>query len=156
MTSGDPLILQAKEAEASVLEEHLGTSPYDNHGRRVVEGQRLAQAQSDIFLGWTRALGPDKRHFYLRQLRDWKGSVEIEGATANQLRFYAGLCGQTLARGHARSGDAEAISAYMGRGDRLDRAVTAFSEVYAAHNLDDYERFTAAIDEGRLEVGELR
>ena len=99
----DPLFLQAKEANPSVLEEHLEPSPYDNQGRRVVEGQRMIQAQSDLFLGWTQ--GEEGRQFYIRQLRDWKGSVEIEGATPNQLRFYAGLCGRTLARGHARSGD---------------------------------------------------
>lgn len=151
----DPLFLQAKEAGESVLEEHLGASPYDNSGRRVVEGQRLSQAQSDIFLGWTAGVGPHGKHFYLRQLRDWKGSVDIEGGTPNQLRFYAGLCGETLARGHARSGDPEAIRAYAGSSDSLDRAVTAFAEAYSAQNLEDYRRFNAAIDEGRLEVADL-
>jgi uncharacterized protein (DUF2252 family) len=151
---GDPLFLQAKETGRSVLEEHLEPSPYNNHGRRVVEGQRLVQAQSDIFLGWTEGTGPGRRHFYLRQLRDWKGSVEIEGGTPDQLRFYAGLCGQTLARGHARSGDAEAIHAYAGRGDKLDRAITAFAEAYSVQNLSDYEAFRDAIAEGRLEVAE--
>jgi uncharacterized protein (DUF2252 family) len=149
---GDPLLLQAKEADASVLEEHLGQSEYDNHGRRVVEGQRLVQAQTDIFLGWTAGLGPQRRHFYVRQLRDWKGSVEIEGGTPKRLRFYAGLCGLTLARGHARSGDAAAIQAYAGRGANLDRAMTAFAESYAKQNREDFERFQQAITDGRLEV----
>ncbi len=144
----DPLFLQAKEANPSVLEEHLEPSPYDNQGRRVVEGQRMIQAQSDLFLGWTQ--GEEGRQFYIRQLRDWKGSVEIEGATPNQLRFYAGLCGRTLARGHARSGDPVAIGAYAGRVDNLDRAICEFAEAYAAQNLADYNAFLAAIEEGRL------
>lgn len=147
---GDPLFLQAKEATASVLEEHLAPSPYANHGQRVVEGQRLAQAQSDIFLGWTEGL--EGRHFYIRQLRDWKGSVEIDRATRRQLRFYGALCGHTLAHGHARSGDAVAISAYAGRGDILDEAVATFAEVYARQNLDDYEAFRQAIADGRLDA----
>ncbi|MEZ5170709.1 MAG: DUF2252 domain-containing protein [Acidimicrobiia bacterium] len=151
---GDPLFLQAKEAEASVLEEHLEPSPYENSGRRVVEGQRLAQAQSDIFLGWTEGL--EGRQFYVRQLRDWKGSVEVEDGSPRQMRFYAGLCGRTLARGHARSGDPIAIAAYVGKGTVLDHALADFSEAYAAQNMDDYERFQEAIDNGRLEVSELR
>jgi uncharacterized protein (DUF2252 family) len=148
----DPLFLQAKEAGPSVLEDHLPPSRYDNHGQRVVEGQRLVQAQSDIFLGWT--VGQlEGRHFYVRQLRDWKGSVEVEaeGVTPEQLGFYASLCGMTLARGHARAGDAEAIRAYVGNGDTLDRAVASFAETYAALNLEDYERFRQAIADGRLE-----
>jgi uncharacterized protein (DUF2252 family) len=151
----DPLFLQAKEASASVLEEHLGQSRYDNHGRRVVEGQRLMQAQSDIFLGWTEGAQLGGRHFYIRQLRDWKGSVEVEGSTPNQLTFYAGLCGLTLARGHARSGDAAAIRGYTGRSAALDTAITAFAESYAAQNLEDFHRFEAAIASGRLEVADL-
>jgi len=148
----DPLFIQAKEATASVLEEHLGPSPYRNHGRRVVEGQRMIQAQSDIFLGWTEGRGGFD--FYMRQLRDWKGSVEIDAVTPNQLRFYAWLCGRTMARGHARSGDPVAISSYAGKSDNLDRAVTAFAEAYTVQNLDDFGRFQAAIDDGRLEVAE--
>ncbi len=148
---GDPLFLQGKEAGPSVLEEHLAPSPYPNHGQRVVEGQRLVQAESDIFLGWTEGK-IEGRHFYLRQLRDWKGSVEIDGGTPNQLRFYADLCGRTLARGHARSGDAASIAAYAGTSNRLDRAVTAFAEAYSAQNLEDYARFREAIDSGRLEA----
>lgn len=147
---GDPLFLQAKEATASVLEEHLGPSPYPNHGQRVVEGQRLTQAQSDIFLGWTEGLAG--RHFYIRQLRDWKGSVEVDRATRQQLRFYGALCGHTLAHGHARSGDAVAISAYAGRGDVLDDAIATFAETYAKRNLSDYETFRQAIADGRLDA----
>jgi uncharacterized protein (DUF2252 family) len=152
----DPIFLQAKEATASVLEDHLAPSRYDNHGQRVVEGQRLVQAQSDIFLGWT--TGPiEGRHYYVRQLRDWKGSVEVEaeGTTVEQLTFYADLCGLTLARGHARSGDAEAIRAYAGKGTRLDEAIAQFALAYARQNLEDYERFRQAIAEGRLPCAEI-
>ena len=144
----DPLFLQVKEAGPSVLEEYLGTSAYPNSGQRVVEGQQLVQAQSDIFLGWTE--GRQSRQFYVRQLRDWKGSVETEGATPNQIEFYARLCGHTLARGHARSGDAAAIAAYLGKGDAFDVAITDFSEAYAAQNLQDFNEFVAAIESGRL------
>jgi uncharacterized protein (DUF2252 family) len=145
----DPLFLQIKEATASVLEEFVGPSRYENHGRRVVEGQRLIQAQSDIFLGWTegRLAG---RHYYVRQLRDWKGSVEIEGARPDLLTFYAHLCGMVLARGHARSGDPVALAAYLGNGDVFDRAVTSFAEAYEAQNRRDYDAFLAAIADGRL------
>jgi uncharacterized protein (DUF2252 family) len=148
----DPLFLQAKEAGPSVLEEHLEPSPYENHGRRVVEGQRMVQAESDIFLGWTRGSGG--RDYYLRQLRDWKGSVDLESATRTTLQFYAGVCGRTMARGHARSGDAVAIGAYVGNSDSLDKSVTAFAEAYAVQNRSDYERFTAAIRDGRLDAAQ--
>ena len=144
----DPLFLQIKEATRSVLENHLPASQYDHHGRRVVEGQRLTQAASDILLGWT--TGPPGRHFYVRQLRDWKGSVEVETFNADRLAGYARLCGYTLARGHARSGDAVAISAYLGRGDAFPRAIGTFSESYAAQNAKDYQAFTEAIDNGRI------
>ena len=147
----DSFLLQAKEAGRSVLEDHLGSSPYDNHGQRVVEGQRLAQAQSDIFLGWTEGR-IENHHYYVRQLRDWKGSVEIDGATPNQLAFYADLCGRILARGHARTGDPAAIAAYMGYSDKFDGAVLSFSTSYAAQNRADFERFQEAIDSGRLEA----
>ena len=150
----DPLFLQAKEAGPSVLEEQLLRSQYDNHGRRVVEGQRLIQAQSDSFLGWTKSSGPTHADFYLRQLRDWKGSFEVEESTPTGLEFYARVCGMTLARGHARSGDAAAISAYCGTGASLDRAITTFAESYAAQNLDDFEAFRRAISDGRLEASE--
>jgi len=148
----DPLFLQIKEAGPSVLEEFLGGSAYPNSGQRVVEGQQLVQAQSDIFLGWTG--GRQSRQFYVRQLRDWKGSVETEEATANQVEFYARLCGRTLARGHARSGDAASIAAYLGNGDAFDRAVTDFSEAYAEPHLRDFNAFVAAIDDGRLPCAE--
>lgn len=147
----DVLFVQAKEAGPSVLEAHLGPSVYDNHGRRVVEGQRLSQAQSDIMLGWTQG-GPLEKHYYLRQLRDWKGSVEIEESTPEQLEFYAKLCGMTLARAHARSGDPIAIATYLGKGDSFDRAVTEFGERYAEQNQLDYEQFQAAIRDGRLDA----
>lgn len=150
----DPLFLQIKEASESVLEPHLAPSPYGNAGRRVVEGQRMVQAQSDLFLGWTEGRGG--RHFYVRQLRDWKGSIAVDRGKPKHLRFYARLCGRTLARGHARSGDSCAISAYLGTGDRVDRAVAEFAEAYAANNERDYEAFLEAIDSGRLAVGELR
>ena len=145
---GDPLFLQAKETGPSVLEDHLDPSPYDNAGRRVVEGQRMVQAQSDLFLGWTESSAGHQ--FYIRQLRDWKGSVEVEEGTPNQMRFYAQLCGRTLARGHARSGDAVAIRAYAGKGDTLDRAIGEFAETYATQNQADYGQFMAAIETGRL------
>ena len=118
----DPLFLQAKEAEASVLEPYAGASRFDNHGRRVVEGQRLMQAASDIFLGWCPALGFDgrQRDFYVRQLWDWKRSVEIERLSPHGLELYARMCGWTLARAHARSGDRVAIAAYLGAGDAFD------------------------------------
>lgn len=149
---GDPLFLQAKEATSSVLEEFLAPSRYSNHGQRVVEGQRLVQAQSDIFLGWTVG-APEGRHFYVRQLRDWKGSVDVEGegVTPDQLRFYADLCGLTLARGHARTGDAEAIAGYVGKGDSLDRAMAEFALAYAETNLEDHQRFCQAISDGDLD-----
>lgn len=146
----DPLFLQIKEAGRSVLEEHLPPSRYRNRGRRVVEGQRLTQAESDILLGWSQGL--EDRHYYVRQLRDWKGSVEVDGATVKQMGFYAGLCGRTLACGHARSGDPTAIAAYLGRGDAMDTAVTDFAEAYAKQNLSDYNHFLDAIEDGRLET----
>ena len=148
----DPLFLQIKEAVPSVLEDHLRPSRYPHQGQRVVQGQRLVQAQTDIFLGWTTGL--EGRHFYVRQLRDWKGSVDVENATPRQLRFYAALCARTLARGHARSGDPVAISAYMGRSAKLDDAIAEFSVRYARQNLEDYAQFKDAIAEGRLPVAE--
>ncbi|WP_423983270.1 DUF2252 domain-containing protein [Ilumatobacter sp.] len=150
-SSDDVFFLQAKEAQASVLEPFLEPSPYRNHGQRIVEGQRMSQAQSDIFLGWTEGR-IEHHHYYLRQLRDWKGSVEIEDATPSQLGFYADLCGKTLARAHARTGDPVAISAYIGGGKRLARAVGAFGLLYAAQNLIDFEEFQEAIASNRLAV----
>lgn len=148
--SDDPLFLQIKEAGKSVLEEYLAPSVYSNQGRRVVEGQRLTQAQSDIFLGWTEG-GLEQRHYYVRQLRDWKGSAEVEGATPDLLMYYAQFCGMTMARGHARTGDPVAIAAYLGKGDTLDRAITEFAEAYTEQNQRDYLQFRAAIDDGRLD-----
>ncbi len=148
----DPLVLQIKEAGPSVLAEHLSPSRYDHQGQRVVEGQRLVQATSDIFLGWTTGeLGGV--HFYVRQLRDWKGSVEVDadGVTPEQLAFYAGLCGMTLARGHARAGESVTIAAYAGNGTKLDRSIVGFAESYADQNAEDYDRFRQAVADGRLE-----
>jgi uncharacterized protein (DUF2252 family) len=149
----DPLFLQAKEATSSVLEAHLPRSKYRNSGQRVVQGQRIMQAVSDIFLGWTR--GADViRHYYWRQLRDMKGSVETEGATPLGLTIYARACGWTLARAHARSGDPVAIAAYLGSGDSFDRAIADFSQRYADQNERDYEEFVSAIKDGKLEAVE--
>ena len=146
----DPLILQAKEATASVLEPYVETSGHANHAQRVVVGQQLMQATSDIFLGWTR--GPGGRDFYLRQLWDMKGSVDIATIQAPGLGFYGGLCGWSLARAHARTGDAAAISAYLGTGDKFDGAIADFSETYADVNERDYEAYLAAIKAGRVSV----
>jgi uncharacterized protein (DUF2252 family) len=153
----DPLFLQAKEAEASVLEPYAGASRYKNHGRRVVEGQRLMQAASDIFLGWCPAVGLDgrDRDFYVRQLWDWKRSAEVETLTPRGLQVYARMCGWTLARAHARSGDRIAIAAYLGTGDAFDEAIAAFSEAYADQSERDHAILVAAIDSGRVESQEL-
>ena len=147
----DPLFLQIKEANRSVLEEHLPQSYYQTSGQRVVEGQRLMQTVSDIFLGWTTARD---NHYYVRQLKDWKGSVDVENADEEQHHAFARLRGWTLARAHARSGDAIAIAAYLGKKDTFDHAVTEFSERYAQQNENDYDAFKAEIDEGRLEAKE--
>ncbi len=150
----DPLFLQAKEAQASVLEPYTQASEFKQQGRRVVEGQRLMQAASDIFLGWTTALGPDgkKRDFYVRQLWDGKGSAEVERMTAKTMALYGQLCGGTLARAHARSGDRIAIAAYLGKGDSFDRAICDFAEAYADQNERDYKEFAKAVKGGRLEA----
>ena len=133
----DPLFLQVKEATASVLEGPLPKSRYRQHGERVVAGQRMMQAVSDIFLGWTK--GADRtRHYYWRQLRDMKGSAEVEAMAPVGLGFYAGICGWTLARAHARSGDPIAIAAYLGRSDRFDRSISDFSQRYADQNELDH------------------
>jgi len=129
----DPLFPQVKEAEASVLERHAGPSEFENHGERVVQGQWLMQAASDILLGWLRTAGPEgrERHFYVRQLWDGKASVEVEALPPEGLAIYGRACGWTLARAHARSGDRIAIAAYLGKGDAFDRAITQFAECYA-------------------------
>jgi uncharacterized protein (DUF2252 family) len=147
----DPLFLQIKEATASVLEAYLPKSRYRQHGERVVQGQRMMQAASDIYLGWTKGLDV-RRHFYWRQLRDMKGSVLVEAMTPVGLTFYAGICGWTLARAHARSGDPVAIAAYLGGSDEFDRSITDFSERYADQNEQDYQQFVNAVRSGRLEA----
>jgi uncharacterized protein (DUF2252 family) len=153
----DPLFLQAKEAEASVLEPYAGASRFENHGQRVVEGQRLMQAASDIFLGWCPAVGFDggTRDFYVRQLWDWKRSVEVERLTPHGLELYARMCGWTLARAHARSGDRIAIAAYLGGGDAFDLAIAEFSESYADQSERDHAALVTAIEAGRLEAERL-
>jgi uncharacterized protein (DUF2252 family) len=149
----DPLFLQVKEATASVLEGPLPKSRYKQHGQRVVDGQRMMQAASDIYLGWTRGVDVN-RHFYWRQLRDMKGSAEVEAMAPLGLRFYAGICGWTLARAHARSGDPVAIAAYLGEGDQFDRSISDFAKRYAEQNELDYQAFAKAIRSGRLEARE--
>lgn len=148
----DPLILQAKQAEASVLERFLEPSRYGNHGERVVRGQRLMQAASDLFLGWQRILAPDgvERDFYLRQLNDWKGSADVEVMLPRGAELYARACGETLARAHARAGDRVAIAAYLGGSDRFDRAIAEFAVDYADQNERDYAAFRDAVASGRL------
>ena len=157
MDGGDgiePLFLQAKEAQPSVLAEYCGRSKYSNEGERVVTGQHLMQAQSDIFLGWTRVPAPDgvDRDFYVRQLRDWKFSVPIEQMIPSGLRVYAQLCGWTLARAHARSGDRIALAAYLGRSAKFDQAIAEFAETYADQNERDYAALQAAVKDGRAEA----
>jgi uncharacterized protein (DUF2252 family) len=149
----DPLFLQIKEAEASVLEEFLGASEFSNHGERVVTGQRLMQATSDIFLGWvhvTAEVGGESRDFYGRQLKDWKGSAETEQMVPTGMAAYGRLCGWTLARAHARSGDGIAIASYLGNGDRFDRAIVEFSRAYAEQNERDYKLLQDAVKSGRI------
>jgi uncharacterized protein (DUF2252 family) len=149
----DPLFLQVKEATASVLEDHLPKSRYKQHGERVVCGQRMMQAASDIYLGWTKGLDV-RRHFYWRQLRDMKGSVDVEAMIPLGLMYYARICGWTLARAHARSGDPIAIAAYLGDSDAFDTSITDFSQRYADQNERDYEKFVNAVKSGRLEAVE--
>jgi uncharacterized protein (DUF2252 family) len=149
----DALFLQVKEATASVLEGHLRKSRYRQQGERVVRGQRMMQAASDIYLGWSKGLDV-RRHYYWRQLRDMKGSVEVEGATPVGLTFYARTCGWTLARAHARSGHPIAIAEYLGDSDTFDKSITDFSERYADQNEQDYEQFVNAVRSGRLEAVE--
>jgi uncharacterized protein (DUF2252 family) len=150
----EPLVLQAKEAQPSVLAEFAGRSQYKNEGERVVAGQHLMQAQSDIFLGWTRITGADgtDRDFYVRQLRDWKFSVPTEVMLPVGMTVYARLCGWTLARAHARSGDRVALAAYLGGSAKFDHAIADFAETYADQNELDYAGFQAAIQDGRAEA----
>ena len=149
----DPLFLQLKEAEASVLEEFVAPSEFENHGERVVTGQRLMQASSDIFLGWLHieeGIDGRERDFYARQLKDWKGSAEIEQMVPKGVSAYGKLCGWTLARAHARSGDRVAIAAYLGKGATFDRAMVEFSRAYAEQNERDYKALAAAVESGRI------
>ena len=157
MDAGDgnePLFLQAKEAQPSVLADYCGRSQYANQGERVVAGQHLQQAQSDIFLGWTRVTGPDgiDRDFYVRQLRDWKFSVPVEVMLPAGLTLYARLCGWTLARAHARSGDRVALAAYLGGSAKFDEAIADFAETYADQNERDYAAFQAAVKDGKAQA----
>ena len=149
--TGDPLFLQVKEATASVLEDHLPKSRYKQPGERVVRGQRMMQAASDIFLGWTRGVDV-QRHFYWRQLRDMKGSALVEAMSPLGLTVYGGICGWTLARAHARSGDPVAICEYLGDDDAFDRSITDFSERYADQNEQDFQDFVKAVRSGRIEA----
>ncbi|MER6290119.1 DUF2252 domain-containing protein [Streptomyces sviceus] len=148
----DPLFLQAKEADESVLAPHVGPTAYPTQGERVVSGQRLMQATSDIFLGWERVEGLDgrRRDFYVRQLRDWKWVAVAEDMVPRGMRTFGALCGVTLARAHARSGDRIAIAAYLGGGDSFDRALVTFAERYADQNERDHQALVDAISEGRL------
>ena len=150
----DPLVLQVKEAQVAVFEEYVAPSPFTNAGERVVAGQRMMQAVSDIFLGWLAAESIDgaTRDYYVRQLRDWKGSIAVEAMDARALSVYGELCAATLARAHARTGDRVAISAYLGSSDVFDRAVLDFSAAYAEQNERDYRELLAAAESGRIEA----
>jgi uncharacterized protein (DUF2252 family) len=157
MASGDgtePLFLQAKEAQVSVLAAYCGRSQYVNQGERVVAGQHLMQAESDIFLGWTHVTAPDGvgRDFYVRQLKDWKLSAPIEQMIPSGMSVYARICGWTLARAHARSGDRVALAAYLGGSAKFDHAIAAFAESYADQNERDHAAFQAAVKDGRTEA----
>jgi hypothetical protein len=144
----DPLFLQVKEAGASVLEGHVASKSYEHHGHRVVAGQRLMQAASDIFLGWFR--GTEGRDFYWRQLKDMKGSAVVENMSPDELILYARLCGWALARAHARSGDRLQIAAYLGKSERFDVAVADFAQAYADQNERDHAALLAAVKSGRV------
>jgi uncharacterized protein (DUF2252 family) len=148
----DPLFLQTKEAQASVLERFVGNSTYRHHGQRVVAGQRLMQAATDIFLGWQSIKGGDgvTRDYYVRQFHDWKGSADVDSMGVPGATLYSRLCGATLARAHARWGDRIAIASYLGKGDAFDQSIADFSAAYADQNERDYEMFIAAINSGRL------
>jgi hypothetical protein len=148
----DPLFLQLKEAQASVLEEHLGASRYEHHGQRVVEGQRLMQATSDVLLGWQRLAGIDgvERPFYVRQLWDGKWSPDPAGMPPTDFLVFGRVCGWSLARAHARSGDRFALAAYLGDGAAVIEALAEFAEVYADQNERDHAALVAAARSGRV------
>jgi uncharacterized protein (DUF2252 family) len=149
-----PLLLQAKEAQRSALSEYAGESQYDNQGERVVSGQRLMQATGDIFLGWLRSSPPERRgaDYYIRQLRDWKYSAQIETMNPATMTAYGRMCGWTLARAHARTGDRIAIAAYLGKSDTFDRAVSTFAERYADQNETDHASLADAVSSGRVQA----
>ena len=148
----DPLLMQVKEAEPSVLERYLGACGYANAAERVVQGERLMQASSDILLGWLRCVGPDGHEgdYYVRQLRDWKQSASIESMDAQLLADYGRSCAHVLARAHARTGDRIAIAGYLGSGDVADVALTRFAEAYARQNERDYAALREAVASGRV------
>jgi uncharacterized protein (DUF2252 family) len=157
MDAGDgtePLFLQIKEAQVSVLADHCGRSQYSDQGERVVAGQHLMQAESDIFLGWTHVVDPDGAHrdYYVRQLKDWKLSAPIEQMIPSGMKVYAGMCGWTLARAHARSGDRIALAAYLGSSDKFDQAIADFAEKYADQNERDYAALQAAAKDGKVQA----
>jgi uncharacterized protein (DUF2252 family) len=147
-------VLQAKEAQASVLEPYLGASAYDNHGERVVRGQRISHAATDIFLSWQRSEGLDgaEHDFYVRQLWDWKASIDLATITVAGLRAYTRACGWSLARAHARSGDRLAIAAYLGRGSNFDEAIVRFASAYADQNELDHRRLAEAVAAGEVDA----
>jgi uncharacterized protein (DUF2252 family) len=148
----DPLLLQVKEAQPSVLERFLGSGGYTNAAERVVSGERLMQASSDILLGWLRSVGPDGREgdYYVRQLRDWKASANLESMSPQLLADYGRSCAHFLARAHARTGDRAAIAGYLGSSDAADVALTRFAEAYAQQNARDYAALRDAVDAGRV------
>jgi uncharacterized protein (DUF2252 family) len=150
----DPLFLQAKEAQRSVLAPFVGASEFKNEGQRVVEGQRVMQASSDIFLGWVHVTGIDgePRDFYIRQLWDWKSSADVDTMEPEMLAVYGRMCGWTLARAHARSGDAVAIGAYLGGGTSFDKAIARFADAYADQNDRDHSALAESIASGRVEA----
>jgi uncharacterized protein (DUF2252 family) len=150
----DPLVLQAKEAQASVLEPYLGASAFEQHGERVVRGQRISQAATDIFLSWQRSMGLDGREhdFYVRQLWDWKASIDLSTMTESGLHAYTRACGWSMARAHARSGDRLAIAAYLGRGPAFDESIATFSRLYANQNEADYARLVEAVTTGQVQA----
>ena len=151
-----PLLLQVKEAQRSVLEEYTAASPFENHGQRVVAGQRLMQTASDIFLGWVGFESQrEHRDYYIRQLHDWKGSADISGMTPAGMNLWGHMCGWTLARAHARSGDRIAIASYLGKSDGFDRAIADFAVSYADQSERDYALLRAAVDSGRLDAADL-
>jgi uncharacterized protein (DUF2252 family) len=148
----DPLVLQMKEAQASVLEPHLGASVFENHGERVVRGQRLSQAAIDVFLGWQRSVGLDgePHDFYIRQLWDWKASIDLSTMGESGLHAYTRACGWSMARAHARSGDRLAIAAYLGAGAKFDQAIAQFASAYADQNDLDHRRLADAVASGQV------